>query len=123
VYGTSYAQPQLLPYPLHAHSIEDGRLRFNWYAGPENIWDPRGAEITSVEVLVVRHSTLPHESVPRPIARCTVSKSRARALPESCLVPRLNPGTWDAGFDVYLRARNKGGWAEPYRVLTAWSGN
>ena len=69
-----------------------------------------GSEITGVEVMAFPSETVVSSAlIPKPIDRCSVSKSPRRPLAHSCSLRSLPYGEM---YDVYVRAHNRGGWSE-----------
>jgi hypothetical protein len=88
--------------------LENGRQRITWY-NASNIWNDRGAEITTIEVVAFRwDESFAVSGKLKPVVKCSVTKSGKKPLAESCLLPTLPKGI----FHYTLRAKNKAGWSE-----------
>ncbi len=105
--GMAFSTPKFTNIFWGDTSVEKGRHRITWY-DPANIWNDMGAEITSVEALAFWWDTNFEGATPRPVAKCSVTKSGKKPLAGSCLLPTLPRGT----FHVAIRAKNKAGWSE-----------
>jgi hypothetical protein len=100
---------------LGIREVENGRQRISWY-NASNVWNDRGAEITTIEVVAFRwDESFAVSGKPKPVVKCSVTKSGKKPLAESCLLPTLPKGI----FYYTLRAKNKAGWSE--YVLKHWN--
>ena len=67
-----------------------------------------GDDITSIEAMAFRSDTNFDGATPKPVAKCSATKSGSKPLAGSCLLPTLPRGM----FIVAIRAKNRAGWSE-----------
>jgi hypothetical protein len=105
--GVPFSTPQFKYFYEGEIWVEEKRHRVTWNRAT-NVWNDMGDDITSIEAMAFRSDTNFDGATPKPVAKCSATKSGSKPLAGSCLLPTLPRGM----FIVAIRAKNRAGWSE-----------